>query len=185
MSIEPLPKGWLKLPSSRWPGEVVYMNPQRPSLHLGWRPVSVGPGTVPRVRAYSIGGLTRALDRHAEATEALPAGGKAGGLAAAKKHEVGRPSGRLHRPVDLSPPPCAACGRVQLSALVIVCSQRPDPLPRAAPRCPLGSPVAQVAHLSHEHLAERLLAPHQISLKSRLKASSRAAAMSQAGRPFG
>ena len=36
--LEPLPKGWFKLPSNRWTGRNVYMHPARPALHLGWRP---------------------------------------------------------------------------------------------------------------------------------------------------
>ena len=54
--LEPLPKGWLKLPSSRWPGAHVYMHPARPALHLGWRPKPIDYYETPELADAAIKG---------------------------------------------------------------------------------------------------------------------------------
>jgi hypothetical protein len=41
--VSPLPRGWLEVPSNRWPGKSVYLHVARTDMRLSWRPRAADP----------------------------------------------------------------------------------------------------------------------------------------------
>jgi hypothetical protein len=62
--VEPLPVGWLQMPSSRFPGKKIYMHTHKPNMHIAWRPLPLHQNQLdhPEHALELTKGLRRAID---------------------------------------------------------------------------------------------------------------------------